>query len=64
MLEPFSGSYAAQDVAFLLTRLELEPIDDVQEKERLIQSGEKHYSEIINLLTIRNEALQRNIRVN
>lgn len=47
MLKPFSGSYAAQDVDFLLTRLELEPIDDVLEKERLIQSGEKHYSEII-----------------
>jgi hypothetical protein len=47
MLKPFSGSYAAQDVDFLLTELKLDPIDDVQEKERLIQSGEKHYSEII-----------------
>lgn len=43
----FSGSYAAGDVCFLLQRLTLQPIDDVLEKERLIQSGAAHYSELI-----------------
>ncbi len=47
MLKPFSGSYDKQDVNFLLTELNVDPIDDLEEKERLIQSGEKHYSEII-----------------
>lgn len=47
MLSHFSGSYDPSDVNFLLTRLHTQPIDDVDEKERLIQSGEKHYSEII-----------------
>lgn len=42
----FSGSYASSDVQFLLRPLEL-AATPVDEKERLIQSGEKHYSEMI-----------------
>ena len=42
----FSGSYAPADVTFLLTPLQLESTP-VEEKERLIQSGRRHYSEMI-----------------
>ncbi len=41
-----SGSYAPNDVTFLLKVLRLEPTP-VAEKERYIQSGTKHYSEMI-----------------
>lgn len=44
---PFSGSYLANDVEFLLKPLKIEPITDLEKKERLIQSGQKHYSEMI-----------------
>lgn len=42
----FSGAFHANDVHFLLSRTELDttPLDV---KERLIQSGEKHYSEML-----------------
>ncbi len=43
-----SGSYNPDDVLFLLKKIDLQPTD-VEEKERLIQSGEKHYSEMISL---------------
>lgn len=43
----FSGSYPSDDVEFLLTPLTMEPISDIVEKERLIQSGRRHYSEVI-----------------
>ncbi len=43
---PFSGSYDPQDVQFLLKPIELAPID-VAEKERRIQSGAAHYSEML-----------------
>jgi hypothetical protein len=46
-MRPFSGSYATADVEFLLKTLELAPVEDIEEKERLIQSGKKHYSEMI-----------------
>ncbi|KAA0943163.1 MULTISPECIES: cysteine protease StiP domain-containing protein [unclassified Pseudomonas] len=41
-----SGSYLADDVLFLLQPVEIE-VTDVQEKERLIQTQQKHYSEMI-----------------
>ncbi|WP_347902877.1 cysteine protease StiP family protein [Pseudomonas purpurea] len=41
-----SGSYAVDDVHFLLQPLEIE-VTDVAEKERLIQSKTRHYSEMI-----------------
>ena len=43
---PFSGSYRPGDVQFLLKPIEIDPID-VAEKERLIQSGRRHYSEML-----------------
>ncbi len=46
MTHTFSGSYAADDVAFLLTPIEMPPTD-VATKERLIQSGRAHYSELL-----------------
>jgi hypothetical protein len=42
----FSGSYLPADVAFLLKPVRLAPTG-VAEKERLIQSGRRHYSEMI-----------------
>ncbi|HEY0116808.1 MAG TPA: cysteine protease StiP domain-containing protein [Allosphingosinicella sp.] len=43
---PFSGSYAPEDVTFLLKPAALAPVD-VATKEALIQSGERHYSEML-----------------
>jgi len=42
----FSGSYDAEDAVFLLKPVELESTA-VAQKERLIQSGRRHYSEMI-----------------
>lgn len=42
----FSGSYHSDDVVFLLQKLQLKPLDN-EAKEALIQSGEKHYSQMI-----------------
>lgn len=42
----FSGSYRPEDVRFLLKPIEVQPIE-VAEKERLIQSGQRHYSEML-----------------
>lgn len=43
-----SGSYLLNDVHFLLQPVQME-VTDVEEKERLIQSKQKHYSEMISL---------------
>ena len=43
----FSGSYHASDVRFLLKPLALHDFVDVPEKERLIASGKRHYSEML-----------------
>ncbi|MCU6667828.1 cysteine protease StiP family protein [Enterobacteriaceae bacterium H4N4] len=43
---PFSGSYLPGDVEFLLKPVEME-MTSVERKEELIQSGEKHYSEML-----------------
>ena len=42
----FSGSYASEDVTFLLQRVE-QPFIDVASKERLLQTRERHYSELL-----------------
>ena len=42
----FSGSYLSSDVTFLLTQMDFE-YTDIKTKERLIQSGKKHYSEML-----------------
>lgn len=41
-----SGSYLPADVSFLLRQVDLSPTD-VTEKERLIQTNKRHYSEMI-----------------
>jgi hypothetical protein len=43
----FAGSYAQGDVHFLLTRLPAADFVDVKAKEALIQSGRRHYSEML-----------------
>ncbi|MGI4720853.1 MAG: cysteine protease StiP family protein [Janthinobacterium lividum] len=43
----FSGSYRGEDVTFLLTRLPAQEFTSVTEKERLIQSGQRHYSQML-----------------
>lgn len=63
---PFSGSYRATDVQFLLNIVEME-MTPVDLKESLIQSGAKHYSEMLSQepkpteahLDIFNQALQK-----
>jgi hypothetical protein len=48
----FSGSYRAGDVSFLLKPLPLQDFVDVAEKEYLIQSGQRHYSEMLSPETL------------
>ena len=43
----FSGSYRSGDVSFLLKPLALIDFVDIPEKEKLIQSGQRHYSEML-----------------
>ena len=43
----FSGSYRSGDVSFLLKPLALASFVDVPQKEFLIQSGQRHYSEML-----------------
>lgn len=43
---PFSGSYQPGDVEFLLTPVEID-MTPVDQKEQLIQSGARHYSEML-----------------
>lgn len=45
-LAAFSGSYAEEDVRFLLKPISM-PFVEVEAKERLIQSKKRHYSEMI-----------------
>ncbi|EGR5853959.1 cysteine protease StiP family protein [Vibrio parahaemolyticus] len=46
-LKPILGSYAKEDCQFLMQAIETEFVS-VEEKEKRIQSGEAHYSEMIN----------------
>src|SRR3546814_20512019 len=50
----FSGSYDPDDVVFLLKPSSIEPTD-IAEKESLIQSGERHYSEMLSVETVPDE---------
>ncbi|MGD8162767.1 cysteine protease StiP family protein [Pantoea sp. FN0307] len=45
-LKPFHGTYLPSDIQFLLEPVEIE-MTSVEEKERLIQSGQKHYSDML-----------------
>jgi hypothetical protein len=42
----FSGSYASEDVTFLLKPVSMAPTD-IETKEVLLQSGSRHYSEMV-----------------
>lgn len=63
----FSGSYAPEDVQFLLKPAAIDPTP-VEEKERLIQFGARHYSEMLSAekvpderyMALYREALERN----
>lgn len=63
----FHGSYDPQDVTFLLKPAQIEFVD-VAEKERLIQSGARHYSEMLSpekvpgaaYMALYEQALERN----
>ncbi|MDR2261615.1 MAG: cysteine protease StiP family protein [Azoarcus sp.] len=44
---PFHGSYRPEDVEFLLKPIEIDLITDLARKEALIQSGRRHYSEML-----------------
>lgn len=63
----FSGSYDPADVHILLKPAAIQHVD-VEEKERLIQSGTRHYSEMLSAekvpderyMTLYNQALRRN----
>ena len=46
MNESFSGSYAPSEVEFLMRRMHIETTA-LEERERMIQSGHRHYSEMI-----------------
>lgn len=54
----FSGSYAPDQVQLLLRLIDAEHTD-VEEKERLIQTGQKHYSEMISLESAPSELHQQ-----
>lgn len=54
----FSGSYKPDSVTFLLQRIQLQPTE-VAEKEHLIQSGKRHYSEMISLEKAPTETYQQ-----
>jgi len=45
--QDFAGSYRAGEVSFLLRRLPQQGFVDVAEKEALIQSGQRHYSQML-----------------
>lgn len=49
----FTGSYRAEDTVFLLKPMDMEMVD-VAAKERLIQSGQRHYSELLTLEQVPN----------
>lgn len=58
MTVPFTGSYSADDVEFLLTPIEMEDTP-VAVKEALIQSGQRHYSEMLTHESLPSEAYLR-----
>lgn len=43
----FHGSYCPEDVTFLLKPIQMDFMDDMARKEDLIQSGKRHYSEML-----------------
>lgn len=55
-MSDFHGSYLPHQVTFLLKPITLDTIADTAEKERLIQSGRKHYSEMLSPESAPSEA--------
>ncbi|MDB5951528.1 MAG: hypothetical protein JWR65_3383 [Massilia sp.] len=55
----FSGSYRAGDVSFLLKPLPLQDFVDIEDKEYLIQSGQRHYSEMLSPESLPSERYLR-----
>ena len=58
----FSGSYRAGDVSFLLKPLPLQDFVDIADKEYLIQSGQRHYSEMLSPESLPSERYLRVFR--
>lgn len=61
MQQPFSGSYLPNDVQFLLKILDKNQITntDVQKKEQLIQTGQRHYSQMLTLESAPSDTHER-----
>ncbi len=65
----FSGSYRQEDVQFLIKPIQMAFKHDLAEKERLIQSGSRHYSEMLSpeslpserYLQVYRQALEQNL---
>src|SRR5262245_37589572 len=57
----FSGSYQREDVTFLLKPVRLEPTS-VAENEWLVQTGRRHYSEMISAETLPSASYLRVFR--
>ncbi|MDR2187674.1 MAG: cysteine protease StiP family protein [Azonexus sp.] len=55
----FHGSYRAQDVEFLLKPIPVTMVADIHDKERLIQSGQRHYSEMLTPEKLPSERYRR-----
>ncbi|HEY6530278.1 MAG TPA: cysteine protease StiP family protein [Cellvibrionaceae bacterium] len=59
MNSSFSGSYNTEDVEFLVTRLPAQPTIAVARKEQLIQSGQRHYSQMLSAETAPSTTYQK-----
>lgn len=55
----FHGSYRAEDVEFLLKPIPVAMIEDTLEKEHLIQTGKRHYSEMLSPEKLPSEQYRR-----
>jgi hypothetical protein len=55
----FHGSYRAEDVEFLLKPIPVAMIEDTREKEYLIQTGKRHYSEMLSPEKLPSERYRR-----
>ena len=55
----FHGSYRREDVEFLLKPIPMPLIESTLEKERLIQSGARHYSEMLSPEKLPSERYRR-----
>ncbi|MGZ2402837.1 cysteine protease StiP domain-containing protein [Rhizobium ruizarguesonis] len=56
--KPFPGTYAATDVLFLLKKVVMDPTD-ISVKEASVQSGRRHYSEMISVERLPDDGYMR-----